>query len=65
MIGKAAAKAPEQKWFEVLVEPANGGKIHGARRKVGDVFEAPASAMVFPVLEGLVAETEAPAPAAG
>lgn len=60
MIGKPAATAPEQKWFKVLKSPQNGGKIHGARRQAGDVFQAPASAMVFPLLEGLVEETAPP-----
>ncbi|HEY8136263.1 MAG TPA: hypothetical protein VIF61_00385 [Methylocystis sp.] len=60
-----APSTPPQKWWKVIKTRDHGGHIAGARRKVGEVFAAPANAMTFDALEGLVEETTDPdAPAA-
>lgn len=53
---KAPSKQPETKWFKVIKERDHGGLLHGKRRKIGDTFEAPVTAMTFDVLEGVVEE---------
>ncbi len=61
MIGKATSKAPEMLWWEVVKTRDHGGHIHGARREVGDKFQASETAMTFEHLEGLVEKIPAPA----
>lgn len=61
MAAKTASTAPQPKWFKVIKERDHGGLIHGKRRKIGDTFEAPATAMTFDALEGLVEECDPPA----
>lgn len=56
----AASNAPRMTWWKVLKARDHGGAIYGQRRKVGEVFEAPESAMQFDVLEGLVEKTADP-----
>ena len=50
-------------WWKVLKEISHGGRIHGARRAVGDVFQAPLTAMTFLELEGIVQKTQDPSAA--
>jgi len=60
MRGKASSTDPQMKHYEVVKTRDHGGMIHGARRDVGDVFQAPESAMTFDLLEGLVKEVPDP-----
>ena len=46
--------------WRVIQELQNGGRIHGCRRALGEVFDAPESAVTFYVLEGLVEAVPAP-----
>lgn len=55
--------AASDPFWKVLVEPSHGGQIHGRRRAIGDVFQAPQTAMTFLELEGIVAKTDDPAAA--
>ncbi|QGM46738.1 hypothetical protein [Methylocystis heyeri] len=57
-VRSAAMDAPTE-LYVVTKEPSNAGRIHGARRALGEVFAAPPTAMTHLLLEQIVA----PAPA--
>lgn len=58
MKGKAAAAAPDMIEWEV-VKTREAGEIYGARRAVGETFQAPESAVTFEHLEGLIRKVDA------
>jgi hypothetical protein len=52
---RSAAVAAPTELYVVTKEPSNAGRIHGARRALGEVFAAPPAAMVHLLLEQIVA----------
>jgi hypothetical protein len=51
----SAARSVPTELYVVTKEPSNAGRIHGARRVLGEVFAAPPPAMIHLLLEQIVA----------